>query len=369
MQPFKLTAILFFVLLWLVARSQYNAADRSISFVNLKDKVDLTGNYNRIEPTELRKAFQQMEGLVNQRLAGTFVLGHTRSGQSVEAYYFPGTGNKRALVIGGMHGSELSSIAVARRLILQLEQSIPIEYHVLIIPSLFPDNALKALQYPAEIGNEKNLGRYTSDQHADPNRQMPIPGKAYNEDLPQDMHGRTIEQENQWLLQTIQAFQPERILNIHAVRNVNQAGIFADPRTDAEGLALGFNADSTLAIQMAAFITRQGGRAEGNQLGASPSATYHHDFRPAIKGEHQRRNLAGSKLPAMRGSGVSLGTWAATEVQDAIYCRPALTIVTMEFPGSKRPEDYPSKEQQAWCKEEIERYASSISQIFLNQNF
>jgi|GEM_PF-3411177 hypothetical protein len=365
----RLTAFIFFLFLVHTTSSQYNAIDEATTFVSIKNKAAQTDIYYKAEPSNLRKAFQQLETLMDRRLAGSFVLGHTKSGQPVAAYYFPGTGNKRAVVIGGMHGSELSSIEVARRLIVQLEQDIVTDYHVLIIPSLFPDNARKALQHPSEIGNEKNIGRYTSDHHPDPNRQMPAPGKAFYDGIPYDMHGRNIEQENQWLLQTIQAFNPERILNIHAVRNVEKAGIFADPRTDAESIALGFAPDSTLAVRMAAFIASQGGKPGGNQLGVTPTAIYHHDFQPVGKGEHQLRNLAGSRLPAMRGSGASLGTWASTAVKDIGYSRPAITIVTMEFPGSKRPEDYPLKEQQSWCKEEIERYASSISQIFLNQNF
>ena len=64
-----------------------------------------------------------------------------------------------------------------------------------------------------------------------------------------DAHGRLIEKENALLLQLIQSFAPERIVNIHAIKDSTKAGIFADPRTDCDGRALGFASDSTLAVE------------------------------------------------------------------------------------------------------------------------
>src|SRR3954454_6663882 len=76
------------------------------------------------------------------------VLAYTRQLRPVDIHYFPGTSNQNALVIGGVHGSELSSVSVAKQLIELLSNSeVKPYYNVIIIPSLFPDNAALADQY------------------------------------------------------------------------------------------------------------------------------------------------------------------------------------------------------------------------------
>jgi hypothetical protein len=59
----------------------------------------------------------RLPGLVAAGKASQLLLGKTKQGREIEAFYFPGTSEKRALVIGGVHGSELSSIEVSRMLI------------------------------------------------------------------------------------------------------------------------------------------------------------------------------------------------------------------------------------------------------------
>src|SRR5690349_11883638 len=44
-------------------------------------------------------------------------LAYTKQFRPLDIHYFPGTSNENALVIGGVHGSELSSVAVAQQLI------------------------------------------------------------------------------------------------------------------------------------------------------------------------------------------------------------------------------------------------------------
>jgi hypothetical protein len=300
---------------------------------------------------------------------GQFVLEVSKQGRPIEAFYFPGKSEKRALIIGGMHGSELSSIAIARSLVAQLQQDSSNYYSVLVLPVLFPDNAAVAMQNPSLIGSPNNVGRYTSSQMPDPNRQMPPLGKAFNVSNPLDFAGRTIERENQLLLQVIQTFKPDRILNIHAIKEAKNAGVFADPRTDALGRSLGFETDSSLAVSMAAFIESEGGCALGNRLAKKPTAMYHSDFRAVPQGAFQRRNFTGSQLPNKRGFGVSLGSWATTAVEGEEEGRKAIRLITMEFPGCKRPEDYKDLQQQIWCKQEINRYTASIINVFLQNYF
>jgi hypothetical protein len=49
--------------------------------------------------------------------------------------------------------------------------------------------------------------------------------------------------------------------------------------------------------------------------------------------------------------------------------REAIRILTMEFPGSKRPVDYSSKNVQAFYQQQIEVYAAALKNIFLGDYF
>src|SRR5688500_12943939 len=81
-----------------------------------------------------------------KRVASTGQLGLSKKGRPVNAYYFPGASDKKALVIAGVHGSELSAIEIARKLVSMLEKTSNIHYNVVIIPSVFPDNEVAALK-------------------------------------------------------------------------------------------------------------------------------------------------------------------------------------------------------------------------------
>ena len=55
---------------------------------------------------------------------------------------------------------------------------------------------------------------------------MPSPGQPFDEGSGKDHMGREIEKENQLLLRLINMFKPERIANIHAIRDTEHAGIY-----------------------------------------------------------------------------------------------------------------------------------------------
>lgn len=307
-----------------------------------------------------------IESMVRRNVAGRATLGYSNKGRMIEAWYFPGSSDKRAIVIGGVHGSELSSIAVATQLIEHLQQKQGY-YSVIVIPCLFPDNAEAAKN---DVGSISNTGRYTHSQAADPNRQMPSPGKAYLPHWPKDHLGREIEKENQLLLELIAAFKPERIANLHAIRDEAQAGIYADPRTDANGYALGFESDSSLAIGMALYVHGQGGKVPGNKLETRASALYYKDPAVAPKGQLQKRNALGSMLPSQRGHGISLGTWASTAVDDPEFPaanRDAIRLITIEFPGYKAPMHHATPSQQEQCSRQVQLFASAIHEVFLGE--
>lgn len=309
--------------------------------------------------------------LLKSLTATKAILGFTQTGRQVEAYFFPGKSEKRALVIAGVHGSELSSIEVAERLIEQLQKGNQPYYSVIIIPSLFPDNAAVARNNPQYIGSTYNHGRYSSDTSADPNRQMPSLGKPYDATC-RDHLGRKIETENCLLLDLINEYRPQRIVNIHAIRDTTKAGIYADPRTDANGIALGYATDSSLAITMARYIFNNDGYIPGNHIDSNVTSLYHCDPPAAEAGFMQQRNLRGSALPNQRGQGVSLGAWVSTAVCDEANPqnnRDAVRILTMEFPGYKRSSDYGTACEQTKMEKSVQLYAASVQAIFLEKYF
>ncbi|MGZ8543938.1 MAG: hypothetical protein ACXWV0_01515 [Flavisolibacter sp.] len=318
-----------------------------------------------IPKTIIRSPLADLKSLIHHKTAGRVTLGFSAGNRPVEAWYFPGSVNQKALVIGGMHGSELSSVEVANQIIETLQNGHIPYYDVIVVPLLFPDNAVRA-KIPGD-GKVLNKGRYTSGEHADPNRQMPSLAKSFEPLAPYDHAGRLIETENQLLLQLIQTYQPSRIANLHAIRDVSKAGIFADPRTDCKGLAIGFKADSSLAITMAEYIQGNGGLVPGNKLTDGATALYHCDPRTAPAGEVQKRNLHGSKLPSNRGYGVSLGGWATTAICEGPYSRDAMMLFTVEFPGYKSAEQIaPGVERQQHVRN-VKLYGEAIVKIFLNE--
>jgi predicted deacylase len=286
------------------------------------------------------------QGVFACRLA----LQTTRGGNEIEAFFFPGRGPETALVIAGVHGSELSGIEVAHRLVKllfdELAGGIKPHFNVWIIPVLFPDNAAIARGAHTKPGDDNNTGRITDRAHCsqrmqstgrtecvDPNRQFPTPGRPFDPKIPVDSLGTEIEPENVALLAAIDLLKPNRVASIHAHKmpakmgtGTDGPGIFADPHavgpkaTPAEvKLAQDrTNADCELAKRMAQkFLTEYkslttkdgGGRIPGNWVKSGKPTVCEY----------------GSK--AFHQCGVSLGTWGPRAIPGV---RDSLTIITME---------------------------------------
>lgn len=364
MKAFNLTVISLFCFV-LCARSQEEALFSLYGTKLVNDSAIQMLSFN---PAAYRPA-ASVSGYVNRKVAGKFTLHTTKKGKPLEVYFFPGQSDKKALVIGGMHGSELSSIEVARELIGKLSRGGKLYYNVVIIPSLFPDNADEAIQ-DKKNRVVNNTGRYTHEEAADPNRQMPSLGRPFMEEAPVDAMHREIERENAALLQLLQTYKPDRLISVHAIKDRNKAGVFADPRTDCRGYALGYDSDKALALLMAQHIQALGGVCPGNNLQAAPTTLYYLDPPVATEGQKQERNFDGSKGTG-RGIGVSFGSWSSTAVCDPeeVLTRKAIRTFTMEFPGYLRPTEYKNETDRKRAEKLVQVYACAISDLFLQSYF
>lgn len=295
-------------------------------------------------------------------------LGDSAQGRGIYAYEFAGKTANRALVIGGVHGSELSGIEVVERLIQQLRTGPQPHYTVTIIPRLFPDNANEREGNPAAIKADSNVGRYTSSTAVDPNRQMPGFGKSFDPSTPMDSRGRYIERENIMLLNLIDKIKPSRVVSVHAMHSDKDAGIFADPRTDQNQNALGYDSDRALALEMARLAKSRGAAVSGNRLGSKQENTTYALDPPIAQAGKQQQRSRGQVTKDHRGEGVSLGGWGSTAVCDAAHPernRSAMRIITIEMPRGQRSQDMQTQAQQNARSVVVQAHVDAIREIFL----
>ena len=143
-------------------------------------------------------------------------LGTTADKRSIELRFFPGKTTRRALVIGGVHGTERQGVQVARLLEKDLAAS-PADFSVILVPVLFPDNAA--------------AGSFGRREGATPtNRNFPTPDKDLAASGGKDAQGRDILPENKLLMEVMERYRPERIVSLHGTWDPAKAGVFYDPR-------------------------------------------------------------------------------------------------------------------------------------------
>jgi hypothetical protein len=194
----------------------------------------------------------------------------------IQAFFFPGQTDERALVIGGVHGSELSGVEVANRLVKDLQKmagahKLP-KFTTIVVPELFPESAAKARAHaraqPGSKGEDSNVGREVTPDpalwkkehpgEAMPKeipvaRQYPAKGQTWAQEVaaggPTDEKGKRLTEEKgsaplpllnetAALMNLIERFNPSRITSVHAHRfdesfgahrGQDAPGIFVDP--------------------------------------------------------------------------------------------------------------------------------------------
>jgi hypothetical protein len=176
-------------------------------------------------------------------------------------YFFDGRTSDVALVIAGVHGSELSGIEVAHwiRVKLQARQATKKSpfYTTVVVPEVFPEQANIARNLRRKMGFAKVTtdpldGRYPirDGVEVEPNRQFPPPGNPLSyfigKTSPTDSDGSPLSKngkalpllpETRELMRLIELSKPVRIASVHAHSvphdpqpGTDAPGIFVDPR-------------------------------------------------------------------------------------------------------------------------------------------
>lgn len=139
---------------------------------------------------------------------------------------------KRVLLVGGIHGDELSSVAVTFEWMRRLSDQEKQPFYWRVVPCLNPDGVLAKISkrvnangvdlnrnFPTPDWNAKATLYWSSKTKSDPRR---YPGKKAGS-----------EPETRWLIEQIKSFKPDAIVSIHAPYGVLD---FDGPRTPPQRL-------------------------------------------------------------------------------------------------------------------------------------
>jgi hypothetical protein len=153
----------------------------------------------------------------------------------IQAFFFKGSTDRRALVIAGVHGTERQGMDVAQRLISDLKTtSKPPAFTTIIVPSLFPDNAARGPMGTRE--SETTPQTPTNRNFPPPSEDLAAAtaaggGTAVDASKSGGKRTRAILPENLMLIELMERFHPERIISIHGTSGPGSAGVFYDPRS------------------------------------------------------------------------------------------------------------------------------------------
>ncbi len=184
-------------------------------------------------PDDLWVAQRIRQGQLGQT---TGALGPKSGGKPVarpiEAFFFRGSTDRRALVIAGVHGTERQGMEVARRLISDLSTlPQPPGFTTIIVPSLFPDNAASGPAGSRESGATPTNRNFPPPSEDLADATVAGGGTAVDASKSGGKRTRAILPENLLLLELMERFHPERILSIHGTSGPGSAGVFYDRRS------------------------------------------------------------------------------------------------------------------------------------------
>lgn len=304
----------------------------------------------------------------------------------VRAFYFRGLTDRRAMIISGVHGSEVSGVEVVEDLMAALQRpGAPAPYYTLIVvPRLFPDRVKAELdkadkRKPGTNSNEfRESGEKSGGKQIPTNRNFPAvpagvtPAKARGLAAAATQDAQSPSQpilaQNRILLDLIARFRPERIASVHANRRATGmkrggpgSGVFVDPAHPTRTTTLPdprvkdknadrdhpATAEDRLAAHMARLVVARGGRAGGNFVDTRKGKSW--EERPVGQ---TRYDPAGT----LHNTGVSLG---------GLGPRLGMTVVTVEVPWYEGSASYKAGKQREAREKELSAYAASLEEVFL----
>lgn len=153
-----------------------------------------------------------------------------------------------ALVIAGVHGSEISGIEVANWIAVKLKKqrlTDPPLYTTILVPEIYPEQAfserdrrIRANFRDEELDSNAFRNVKLGGQIIATNRQFPVPGEPSSTLKDRTAGGQPLLPETKELLRLIELCKPKRIASIHAHRipagkptkGTDWPGVFVDPR-------------------------------------------------------------------------------------------------------------------------------------------
>ena len=337
-------------------------------------------------------------------------LGTTAGARPVEVRFIQGTTSRKALVIAGVHGNEQQGIEVAGMLLADLAGHQPV-YTVIVVPSLFPDNAATRTREGATPTN-RNFPPANEDLAA-----ATAAGGGTAVDASTNRAGtrtRAVLPENLMLLQLIERFAPERIISIHGTRHSGAGGVFYDPvrltPTDVARARSDARAMAYMQVPVEEQSTYEGQerlrRMEERNFLSALNAMEHRDRAPALAAAVQiddaTRGITGREQRPMEREGettvdpaelahrrahpsvpgnvgpsgnIDTGFWSGSVpggVSLGGYAsQRGISIFTVEPPLNLRTGDYPSSlDSQVDAAErrvELQAYADAIRTVLLGR--
>lgn len=139
---------------------------------------------------------------------------------------------KRVLLVGGIHGDELSSVAITFEWMRRLGDQEQQPFYWRVVPCLNPDGVLAPISRRANA-NGVDLNRNFPTPDWDAKAQLYWQTRTKSD--PRRFPGKTAasEPETRWLIAQIKSFRPDAIVSIHAPYGVLD---FDGPRTPPQKL-------------------------------------------------------------------------------------------------------------------------------------
>lgn len=309
------------------------------------------------------------------------------SARPVVAYFFPGVTPRRALVIGGVHGSEVQGARVVESLRTLLETRSragnPPHFTTILVPVLNARTHDPSLQRQGQRYIPRNpTDRPSSQTEAtgiEPNRTFPTPGEDYSDARARVAKGQpelvytpppgtrapratgheadAMIPETRALVLLIERFRPERIASVHAHsigssaagRLGDDPGVFVDP-------AMERRPDGSLQERAGSRELGERMLTEGQRRAAGLPAPVREGRRNPFLGNVGGDVTYSQNAPHPRG--YSLGDWAPVPTGT----REGITTITVEVPQYGREQRPPTAAQMQHV-EELHR--DLLAEIFL----